>query len=70
MVLLGDVGRDANDVALQRGLRAADCLPADLLRSRDVSVQQGGGQIADRDIVEAMTAFIGGQQRCGVDIEG
>src|SRR6266568_5387765 len=69
MLFLRDVGRDVNDVALQRGLRAADRQPADLLRSRDVSVQQSRGQIAYRDVVEAVTAFIGGQERCGVDVE-
>ena len=69
MLLLRDVGRDANDVALQRGLRAPDRQPADLLRSRDVSVQQSRGKIAQRDVVEAVTAFIGRQERCGVDVE-
>src|SRR5438552_11580704 len=69
MLFLRDVGRDVNDVALQRGLRAADRQPADLLRSRDVSVQQSRGQIAYRDVVEAVTAFIGGQERCGIDVE-
>src|SRR2546428_5543891 len=59
MLLLREVGRDANDVALQRR-QAADRQPADLLRGRDVSVQQGRRQIAYRDIVEAITAFIGG----------
>ncbi len=70
MVFLRDVGRDANDVALQRRLRAADRQPADLLRGRDVSVQQRRGQVADRDVVEAVTAFIGGQERGGVEVEG
>ena len=70
MVLLRDVGRDANDVALQRGLGGADRQPADLLRGGDVSVEQRRGQVADRDVVEAVTAFIGGQERGGVDVEG
>src|SRR6266699_5746560 len=69
MLFLRDVLRDANDVALQRGLHAADRQPADLLRSRNVPVQQSRGQIAYRDGVEAVTAFIGGQERCGVDVE-
>ena len=70
MLLLRDIGRDANDVALQRGLRAPDCQRADLLRSRNVSVQKSRGQVADRHVVEAVTAFIGGQERCGVDVDG
>src|SRR5881397_4383211 len=44
MLFLRDVFRDANDVALYRGLHATDRQPADLLRSRDVSVQQSRGQ--------------------------
>ncbi len=63
MVFLRDVRRDANDVALQGRLGGANRQPADLLRSGDVSVQQRRGQVADRDVVEAVTAFIGGQER-------
>ena len=70
MPLLRDIGRDANDVALKRGLRAPDCQRADFLRSRNVSVQKSRGQVADRHVVEAVTAFIGGQERCGVDVDG
>src|SRR2546426_4927160 len=33
VLLLRDIGRDSNDVALERGLRAADRQPADSLRS-------------------------------------
>src|SRR5213592_2075694 len=40
MLFLRDVLRNANDVALQRGLHAANRQPADLLRSRNVPVQQ------------------------------
>ena len=69
MLFLRDVFRDANDVALHRGLHATDRQPADLLRSRDVSFQQSGRQIAHRDVVEAVTAFIGGQERCGVNVD-
>ena len=43
---------------------------ADFLRRRDVSVQESRGQVADGDVVEAVTAFIGGQERRGVDVEG
>ena len=70
MVLLRDVGRDANDVALQRRLGGADRQPADLLRRGDVAVQQRRGQVAYRDVVEAVTAFIGGQERGGIEVEG
>src|SRR2546428_13876417 len=61
MRFLRDVFPDANDVALHRCLRDADRQPADLLRCRDVSVQQSRGQIAYRDVVEAVTTFIGRQ---------
>src|SRR5438093_3158699 len=69
MLFLRDVFRDANDVALHRCLRNTDRQPADLFRSRDVSFQQSRRQIATRDVVEAVTAFIGWQERCGVDVE-
>jgi hypothetical protein len=59
--LLRDIGRDANDVALKRRLRAPDCQRADFLCGRNVSVQKGRGQVADRHVVEAVTTFIGGQ---------
>ena len=63
MILLREIGRQPDDVGLQGRLRAADRQPADLLRGRDVSVQQRRGQVADRDVVEAVTAVIGGQER-------
>src|SRR5438046_8299672 len=61
MIFLRDVFRDAHDVALYRGLHATDRQPTDLLRSRDVSVQQSRGQIPYRDVVEAMPTLIGRQ---------
>ena len=70
MPLLRDIGRDANDVALKRGLRAPDCQRADLLRRRNISVEKRRGQVAHRHVVEAVTAFISGQERCGVDVDG
>ena len=48
MIFLREVGRQANDVALERGLRAADRQAADFLRGRDVTVQERRRQIADR----------------------
>jgi hypothetical protein len=69
MVFLRDVGRDADDVALQGRLGGANRQPADLLRSGDVSIQQRRGQVADCDVVEAVTAFIGRQERGGIDID-
>ena len=38
---------------------------AEMYRSRSA-----GGQVADRDVVEAVTAVIGRQERGGVDVEG
>jgi hypothetical protein len=70
MLFLSDIGRDANDVALQGRLSAADRQAADLLGRRDVSVQQRRRQVANRDVVEAMTAFVGGQKCCRVDVKG
>src|SRR6266566_9986072 len=69
MLFLRNVFCNANDVALHGCLRNADRQPADLLRSRDVSFQQSRRQIAHRDVIEAVTAFIGWQERCGVDVE-
>ena len=69
MIFLREVGRQANDVALERRLRAADRQAADFLRGRDVAVQERRRQVADRDVVEAVTALIGWQERGGVDVE-
>ena len=69
MIFLREVGRQANDVALERRLRAADRQAADFLRGRDVAVQERRRQVADRDVVEAVTAVIGWQERGGVDVE-
>ena len=69
MIFLREVGRQANDVALERRLRAADRQAADFLRGRDVAVQQRRRQVADRHVVEAVTAVIGRQKRGGVDVE-
>ena len=69
MIFLREVGRQANDVALERRLRAADRQAADFLRGRDVAVQERRRQVADRHVVEAVTAVIGWQERGGVDVE-
>jgi hypothetical protein len=41
-----------------------------LLRGRDVAIQERRRQVADRHVVEAVTAVIGRQERGGVDVEG
>src|SRR4029077_14536503 len=69
MIFLREVGRQPNDVALERRLRAADRQPADSLRGRDIAIEQGRRQVADRYVVEAMNAVIGWQERGGVDVE-
>ena len=69
MFFLRRVGRHANDVALQRRLRAAHRQPADLLRRGNVAIEQRRGQVADVDVVEAVARFVGRQQRPGVDVE-
>jgi len=58
-------GRRANDVVLER-LRGPDCQAADSLGGRDVAVHLRRGEVADDDIVEAVAAFVGRQQRGGV----
>ena len=69
MRLLRPIGRQPNGVGLHRRLRAADREAADFLRSRDVAIQKRWRQIPDGDVVEAVAAFVGRQQRIGVDVE-
>src|SRR5207249_4087408 len=69
LIFLREVGGQANDLALERRLRAAGRQAADFLRRRDVAVQERRRQVAERDVVEAVTAVIGWQKRGGVDVE-
>ena len=50
-------------------LGAADGQPADLLCRRQVSLQQGRREIADRHVVETVARLIARQQRGDVDVE-
>ena len=56
-------GRIADRVAAGRSAGAADRQPADLLRRRDVAIQQRRREIADRHVVEAVAGLVGRQQR-------
>ena len=69
MIFLRQIGRQPNGVGLQRRLCAADRETADFLRGRNVAVQERRRKIADRDVVEAVSAVIRWQQRRGVDVE-
>ena len=62
-------GRNPDRVAAGRAARAADRQAADLLRRRDVAVEQRRRQIADRHVVEAVAGLVGRQQRRDVDVE-
>ncbi len=68
MSLLRPIGRQPERVGLQRRLRAADCKAADFLGGGDVAVEQHRRQITDRDVVEAVAAFIRRQKRRGIDV--
>ncbi len=70
MLFLREIRWQPDHVGLRGCLRAADRQPADLLRGRDVPVQERRGQVADGDVVEAVTAVIRWQKRRGVDVEG
>ena len=50
-------------------LGRADREPADLLRRRDVAVEQRRREVADRHVVEAVAGLVGRQQRRDVDVE-
>jgi hypothetical protein len=70
VLFLREIGGYPDHVGLRGCRRPADRQPADLLRGRDVAVQERGGEIADGDVVEAVTAVVRRQKRRGVDVEG
>ena len=70
VLLLGQVGTHADRRAAGREPRAADRELADLLRRRDVALEQGRREIAYRDVVEAVARRVARQQVGNVHIEG
>ncbi len=69
VAFLSPIGPGAKRVAARRLRRAADRQSADLLRRRDVALQQRGRQVPQRGAVEAVIRLIRGQQGRGVDVE-
>ena len=69
VILLREIRPDADRVAAGRSARPAHRQPADLLRRRDVAIQQRRREIAHRHVVEAVARLVGRQQRRRVDIQ-
>jgi hypothetical protein len=70
VTFLGQVGRDPDRVAARRSSRPAYGEAADLLGCRDIAIEQGGGEIANGDVVEPVAGLVRGQQRGDVDVHG
>jgi len=68
VLLLRNVGLDANRVAARRPQRGADGEAADLLRGRYVAVEQGRGEVGERDVVEPVTGLVRREERRRVDV--
>ena len=69
VLLLGEVGRKGDGVAARRPAGTPDRQPADLLRRREVALQQGRREISDRHVVEAVAGLVARQQRGDIDVE-
>ena len=69
VLLLREIGRDSDGVAAGRTAGPPDCHAADILRGRDITVQQRGGEIADRHIVEAVARLVSWKERGNIDVE-
>ena len=69
VLLLGEVGPDAERVAAGGSARAPHGQAADLLRRGDVAVQERRREVAHRHVVEPAAGLVVRQQRRGVDVE-
>ena len=69
VIFLGQVGRQNDGLRAGRAHRRADGEAADLLRGRQISLEQHRRQPADADVVEAMARVVARQQRRDVDLE-
>ena len=70
VVLLRDVGPDAERVSGGGLAGAADGEAGDFLGGGDVAVEEGGREIADGDVVEAVARFVIGEEVGGVELDG
>ncbi len=69
VLLLRHVRRDPDGLASRRPAGASDGHAADLLRCRDVTIEEGRREIGDRHIVEAVARLVRRQQRRDVGVE-
>ncbi|MEZ6146689.1 MAG: hypothetical protein R3B91_14990 [Planctomycetaceae bacterium] len=69
MFLLSHVGPQTNHVAAWGSHRTANCHAADLLRSRDVPIEQRRREIPNGDIIETVTRLVDWQQCFDVDLK-
>src|SRR5262249_39908334 len=69
MPFLGLVRRGPEGVAVGGLRRPPEGQPADLLRRRDVAVQEGRREVAQGGAVEAVIGLVGRQQRRGVHVQ-
>src|SRR5882762_4712009 len=68
VLLLGEIWSDADRVTARTAWRA-NGQSADLLRRRDITVEQCRREISYGYVVKPMTDVILGQQRAGIDIQ-
>ncbi len=70
VVLLRDIGADAEGVAARGFAGRADGETGDFLRGGDVAVEEGGRKVTDGDVVETVAGLVVREQGGGVDIDG
>src|SRR6185295_11077232 len=68
MLFLGEVGGESDGFAAGGFNGAAECQAADFAGGGDVALEEGGGEGADGDVVEAVAGVIGGKQGCRIDV--
>ena len=69
MIVLREVGRQDDGERAGRSNRTADGEARDLLRRRQIAIEQRRRQGADVDVVEPVARIVGRQHRRGVDVE-
>ena len=69
VLFLRSVRPDTKSVTTRRTVSRPDRKPADLLRRRDITVEQCRGKITYRHVVKTIARFVTWQQRRGVDVQ-
>src|SRR5207244_3030243 len=69
VVFLRKIGRNQHDVSTGSAHGAPHGEPADLLRCRQISLEQSRRKSSDTDIVEAITGIVLRKERCNINIK-